>query len=116
MTRALNRSAALVRPRQPYLAWARQHDPEGLAETVFELLREEPTVYLLPEWEDPETAERVLDRAWPRLFEALLEGWSADASTWPETRTREQFAEWFEVEACALVVDLSSEHAIESVG
>ncbi len=42
----LNRSAVIVKPRQPYLEWCRQDDAEGLAESVFETLHAEPTVYL----------------------------------------------------------------------
>ena len=36
----LNRSAGVVEPRQPYLEWTRRDDAEGLAESVFETLRE----------------------------------------------------------------------------
>ncbi len=37
----LNRSAAIVKPLRPYLEWARRDDAEGLAESVFENLRDE---------------------------------------------------------------------------
>lgn len=57
----LNRSAVIVKPRRPYLEWARQDDPEGLAESVFEALRAEPSVYLLPEHEDPATQRAILE-------------------------------------------------------
>ena len=30
----LNRPAVIVRPRQPYLEWAKQGDAEGLVESV----------------------------------------------------------------------------------
>jgi hypothetical protein len=44
----LNRSAIILRPKQPYLEWTRLDDKDGLAEAVFKTLHEEPTVYLLP--------------------------------------------------------------------
>ena len=61
MMEIINRSAVIVKPRQPYLEWIRQDDPEGLAERVFETFHTEPTVYLLPEYEDPPTQHEVLE-------------------------------------------------------
>ena len=54
----LNRSAVIVKPLRPYLEWTKGDDAEGLAELVFESLRREPHVYLLPEYEDPTSSER----------------------------------------------------------
>jgi hypothetical protein len=63
--------AVIVKPRQPYLEWTRQDDTEGLAESVFETLHAEPTVYLLPEYEDPSSHHKALEEFWPDLGEAL---------------------------------------------
>ena len=35
----VNRSAVVVRPRDPFLQWAKQDDSTGIAESVFEGLR-----------------------------------------------------------------------------
>ena len=102
----LNRSAVIVKPRRPYLEWAKRDDDEGLAEPVFEGLRSEPTVYLLPEYEDRSSQQEVLEEFWPLLFEAMLEGWVTDESLWPKNRTLEMFREWFEVQMSSLVQDL----------
>ncbi len=102
----LNRSAVIVKPRRAYLEWARRDDDEGLAESVFEGLRSEPTVYLLPEYEDPSSQQEVLEEFWPDLFEAMLEGWVTDESLWPRNRTFEMFQEWFEIQMSSLVQDL----------
>ena len=67
----LNRSAVIVKPRQPYLEWTRRDDDQGLAESVFETLHAEPTVYLLPEYEDPSSHHKALEEFWPDLGEAL---------------------------------------------
>ena len=67
-----------MKPRRPYLEWARRDDIEGLAESVIEGLRSEPTVYLLPEYEDSSSQQDVLEEFWPVLFEAILEGWVTD--------------------------------------
>ena len=111
----VNRSAAIVTPRRPYLEWCRQDDAEGLAESVYESLRAEPHVYLLPEYEDRASQRRVLSAAWPRMFEAMLEGWVADEALWPRHRTRALFEEWFEVRMCSVVEDLDSGEPLERV-
>ncbi len=111
----LNRSAVIVKPRRPYLEWARRDDAEGLAESVFETLHAEPTVYLLPEYEDPPAEREVLEEFWPVLFEAMLEGWVTDEACWPENRTFEMFWEWFEVQMISLVQDLHLDEPLEYI-
>lgn len=102
----VNRSAVIVKPRQPYLKWTRQTDAEGLAESVFETFDEDPSVYLLPGYEDPVSQQRVLERFLPLLFEGLLKDWSLEEATWPKDRTFERFCEWFEVQMSSVVDDL----------
>ena len=109
----LNRSAVIVKPRQPYLEWMRKDDADGLAESVFESLHEEPHIYLLPEWEDPSAQQEVLEEFWPSLFEAVLGGWLTNEDLWPKDRTLEMFREWFDVEMSSVVEDL---HMDEPLG
>ncbi len=71
----LNRSAVIITPLLPYLEWAKRDDDSGVAERVFETLRREPHVYLLPEYENPESERAVLEHFWPRLFAAMLGCW-----------------------------------------
>ena len=111
----LNRSAVIVKPRRPYLEWARRDDAEGLAESVFEALNAEPHVYLLPEYEDPATQQEVLQEFWPGLFEAMLEGWVTDEAYWPKNRTFEMFWEWFDVQMISLVQDLHLGEPLEYI-
>ncbi len=105
----LNRSAAVIKPRQPYLDWAKRDDTTGVAELVFETLRREPHVYLVPEHEDAESEQAVLEKYWPHLFEAMLAGWLTDERQWPKQRTRTMFQEWFDVQMCSVVEDLHLE-------
>ena len=110
----INRSAIIVKPKQPYLEWAKQDDAEGLAESVFESLRTEPHVYLLPEYEDPTSQQEVLEEFWPTLFEAMLAGWLRDPDCWPQKRTFEMFQEWFEIQMSSVVEDLYLDEPLES--
>ena len=64
----INRSAIIVKAKRPYFAWAKQDDAEGLAESVFEPLRKEPRVYLLPEYENLGSQQEVLEEFWPLLI------------------------------------------------
>jgi len=109
----LNRSAVIVKPREPYLEWTRRDDTERLAESVFATLRREPTVYLLPEYEDHSSQREVLEEFWPVLFEVMLEGWVTDEACWPKNRSLEMFEEWFEVQMSSIVEDLYLGEALE---
>ncbi len=111
----LNRSVVIVKPLRPYLEWAKEDDAEGLAESVFENLRGEPHVYLLPEYEDPTAQKEVLEQSWPVLFEAMLEGWVTDEAFWPKDRTLEMFREWFEIQMSSMVQDLDCGTPLELI-
>lgn len=109
----LNRSAVIVKPLRPYLEWAKTDDAEGLAESVFENLRREPHLYLVPEYEDPASQQEVLEEFWPILFEAMLGGWVRDEAFWPKDRTLGMFQEWFEIQMCSMVQDLCWDEPLE---
>lgn len=109
----LNRSAVIVKPLRPYLEWTKRDNAEGLAESVFEDLRKEPHVYLLPEYEDPTSQQKVLKEFLPILFEAMLEGWVRDEAFWPKDRTLGMFQEWFEIQMCSIVQDLDMDEPLE---
>ena len=88
----INRSAVIIRPLPPYLAWAKQDDTTNIAERVFEDLRTAPHVYLLPEYEDAESEREVLEDFWPELFAAMLNCWLTDEQQWPKNRTHQMFS------------------------
>lgn len=109
----LNRSAVILRPREPYLEWARLDDKEGLAADVVETLRREPSVYLVPGWEERDEEVAVLKEFWPVLFELMLCAWVTDEQLWPKGRSLEMFRAWFDIESHALVEDVYMDEAIE---
>ena len=85
---AINRSAVIIRPLPPYLAWAKRDDTTDIAEPVFEDLRRAPHVYLLPEYGDADSEREILDDFWPDLFAAMLNCWLTDEQQWPKNRTQ----------------------------
>jgi len=111
----LNRLPVIVKPHAPFLAWCQQDDPSGIAEAVCARMRDEPTVYLLPDCETLEAQQLVLDEYWPDLFEATLESWLTEPSMWPAGRTRAMFDEWFEVQLCSSVHDLDLDEPLEAI-
>ena len=66
----LNRSAVVLRPKQPYLEWARLDDEEGLADVVFETLRSEQVESVAGRSRGPEIGRRAAEELAP-LFEEV---------------------------------------------
>ncbi len=112
----VNRSAIILKPKRPFLEWSEQDDAEGIAESVFEALHEEPSVHLLPEYEDASSQRELLKEFWPGLFEAMLEGWVTDEACWPRNWTFEMFQEWFEIQMTSVVEDLDLDEPLELLG
>ena len=109
----INRAAVILMPKEPFRAWITHDDETGIADSFFEGMQEEPTVYLLPEWEDDEEQGEVLAQCWPLLFESALSGWLVEPSMWPANRTLEMFREWFDVQVMPVVEDLVPDEPIE---
>ena len=101
----LNRSALIVRYREPFLRWASgidDDDPTGPAD-----LRESVSVYLVP----PDPAEREesapIGEFLTAIFEYELESWCSDQELWPPQRDAAAFAAWFDVTTESMVIDLA---------
>jgi hypothetical protein len=59
----VNRSAIVVKPKQPFLDWLHATDPTSLELTSLNLIRE-PTIYLIPECDTDEDVAEVLRELW----------------------------------------------------
>ena len=104
----INRTAIVVRPRQPFLNWLHRSDPTSW-ELNLEDLRREPTVYLLPECENEGEAREWLEEVCGRTFEEQLDGWYRVPSSWPGRRDLDAFDRWFEWSYHSAVVDLCND-------
>lgn len=101
----LNRSAIVVRPREPFLRWATAalaEDPEGAAE-----LRNAVSIYLVPQDPNEEQESAPLEGFFAEIFANELESWCSDSELWPAKRDFASFREWFEVTAESIVHDLA---------
>lgn len=103
-TDMINRSAVVVRPRKPFLDWVRACDDEGVPEVTLEEMGS--TLYLVPDYEDPVDAQRVLKKVFAEIFCRELEAWFTDEECWPRDRSLARFREWFEIEHVEMVEDV----------
>jgi len=100
----VNRCVLIVKPKQPFLRWAKNlPDPGNI---TLERLREDTTAYLLPEYEADQDRDALLGELYDEIFEEQLRGWWTDESTYPANRTLQKFREWFDVEFHSMVLDL----------
>jgi hypothetical protein len=105
LMRIINRSAIIVEPKEPFLKWLHSIDPTSRELTLAEL-RDEPTVYLLPDCEDEKAVVAALKRTFRTIFEAELEGWYKDRAVWPTPLTFRRFQSWFSVRFHSMVADM----------
>jgi hypothetical protein len=100
----INRSAVVVRPKQPYIDWALGLDDSGLTPDV----ETEQTIYLFPSFDDDVQGKRILRKHYQVIFESELEAWHLLEDDWPQKRTYALFLNWFEVSFHSMVEDLGS--------
>jgi hypothetical protein len=100
----INRSIAIIRPKQPFVDWA-NHLSDAEGEVSLADLREDCLAVLIPEYDSDEEAKEYVTAMWEDLFEQELWGWSTDESCWPKKRTQSVFWEWFDVEFHSVVID-----------
>lgn len=104
--RFVNRSALLVRPREPFIEWAKSIDPE--ADHLAVSLRGETSVYLVAEDPAGEEESAPVEQYYEQVFELELENWCTDPERWPPHRDYAMFLQWFDVQANSMLVDLES--------
>jgi hypothetical protein len=104
----LNRAALIVRPAEPYLAWARALDPELVPDPA-----DEQTVYLVRELDEATEADDILEEVYEAVFEEELAGWCEDESLWPSPRTLDVFREWFTIELHSMILDLGDDELVD---
>lgn len=105
---AVDRSVALIKPRQPFLDWL-MILPDSELDLTLEQLRTDCTVFLVPEFLDLEEALGFIDQIYSQIFEMELASWWEDESLWPEHRTVQLFWKWFDVELHSTVVDAAGD-------
>jgi len=75
-------------------------------ELSLEELRQDPTIYLLPEYDTDDQAQQLLRQCHSEIFEEQLDGWHRDRSAWPADRSFDTFTRWFEYSFHSVLYDL----------
>jgi hypothetical protein len=99
----LNRSAIIITPKAPYIAWANSFDDGPRYEEADD--EEGPPVFLGPGTDTVAEVDRFVERHFDLFFEHWLNDWCTDPSLWPQRRTRKMFHEWFDVRIASMVID-----------
>jgi hypothetical protein len=104
----LNRSAIVVKPRQPFLDWLHAADPTSRDITLPEAAAD-PTIYLIPECDSEEEVHEFLRELCEEIFVEQLGGWLTDEETWPQDRSFDAFCRWFDWQHYSMLIDLCDE-------
>ncbi len=102
----LNRTALVVRPKQPFFDWEMSLDPEFFADETPENYGS--ITYLLPECCCDEEVEEYVREYWNLIVEATLSCVWEDRADWPQM-DYETFRQWFSCESDWIVLDLCSD-------
>ncbi len=100
----IDRSIAIIKPKQPYVDWANQL-PDANSEVSLDDFQRDCFALMLAEYDTEEEAREHINEMWEDLFEEKLLGWSTNENWWPRERTKEMFWEWFDVEFHSMVID-----------
>ena len=101
----VNRSAVLLKYKDPFVFWANAVDPyDGNPEITLEEANKDCTVYLISE-DDADKLEEWILLNFKQLFESELEDWYTDESLWPKKRTRTLFDKWFNIQCHSVLID-----------
>ncbi len=104
----VDRSAAVLKPRQPFLDWLNNLPGNEIILSLDEV-RSDCTVILVPEVSEPEDGIAFIDDIADKLFEMELSSWVSEEKLWPQKRSLKLFWEWFDVEIHIGVMDFVSE-------
>ena len=100
----INRSIAIIIPKQPFVDWANQL-PDSEPKVSLEELQEECTAVLIPDYNTEDEAKSYVEELCEDIFELELFNWCAEEGRWPQERTKELFWKWFDVSFHSMVFD-----------
>jgi hypothetical protein len=101
----INRAAAIIKPKQPFVDWLNSLPDDDRVYTLEEL-SEDNLTFLIPEADSPEEAMGYIRKKYNLIFEWELWGWVTAEEWWPAKRDWKVFKEWFEIEINSEVFDL----------
>ena len=97
----IDRTAAIVKAKKPFLDWINSTDGPNL---TLKSVNQESHVYLLPEHDTKQEQELIIQDLYKEIFELELAGFSKDKKQWPKI-SYQKFLDWFEIEIHSMVFD-----------
>ena len=101
----VDRTAMVLKPTANFLAWLKQAD-ENMPDLTLEQIRSNCSVFLVPQFDEPEAVVSYFDERYQTIFEAEISGWDIPRSQWPADMSLKAFWEYFEVEIHDMVLDM----------
>jgi hypothetical protein len=103
--KSLNRQVAIIKPKEPYVAWINSRPGMDEPSTI-ESLNNDCTALLLPHFDDEEESLHFVKKHYRQIFKMELDSWSTDKKSWPKKINYALFREWFKIELHSEVFDL----------
>ena len=105
MIPTVNRACLIVTPLRPFLDWINSFIENEAERLSMATLREDGSVYLMPEVEIEGEVDDSIDAYHEAIFKAELDAWQQDQTRWPKINF-ETFYAWFDVDCRSVVMDL----------
>lgn len=102
----IDRAAVVLKPTAVFLQWLNQVNGDSLPDLTLAQLRANCSVFLVPEFDEPEQAVAYFDERHREIFAAELASWEIEESLWPQDMSLETFWQFFELEVHDTVLDL----------
>lgn len=105
----VERSVAVIKPKQAFLEWVNNTFDDLPQQLSLESIRIDCNSYLIPEVNEIEDGVNYIDDKFADLFALELASWTEDESLWPQEFSLKMFWEWFDVEIFPTAIDLSDD-------
>ncbi|WP_434778967.1 hypothetical protein [Neisseria sp. Ec49-e6-T10] len=105
----VDRSIALIQPKQPFLDWLRSVEDDQAIELTLSQLRADCNTFLIPQYVEPEEAVAYIDDIYLSIFKIELSSWYEDETVWPKDLSLKAFWETFDISIHTMVIDTVDE-------
>ena len=99
----VNRSLLILKAKEPCREWVASLP--GKSKITIRDINTGCRVYLIPEFEDDQQKDAILEKIYADIFVEKLFQWCIDDVKWPQNRTFALFKRWFEPEFYPVVED-----------
>lgn len=109
---SINRSIAVLKPKQPLLDWLNALPDAEVLFTLAEL-RTDCTSLLIPECDTDEKALKFIKKIYLGIFERELDAYCTNPDLWPPKRDYKIFLKWFDIDLHSQVFDTVDKEIIK---